>query len=118
MPVRVMADISFFVGSGGYVFSMNQGETPTSGSRVTQGLYNALERAGITPEERKRRNLAFHSWRHTFNSLARSHAVPTAILQRVTGHATLQMVDHYTQFQLSDFRDVAKLQAEVFRDEG
>jgi integrase len=115
VPARVLEDIAFFLGSGGYVFSMNRGETPATGSRVTQALYDALERAGITVEERKRRNLTFHSWRHTFNSLARSHAVPTAILQRVTGHSTLQMTDHYTQFQLADFRDVAALQSEVFK---
>jgi site-specific recombinase XerD len=54
VPARVLEDIAFFVGSGGHVFSMNRGETPASGSRVTQALYNALERAGITPEERKR----------------------------------------------------------------
>ena len=117
VPARVMEDIAFFIGSGGFLFSVNRGETPTSGSRVTQALYEALERAGITTEERKKRNLTFHSWRHTFNSLARSHAVPTAILQRVTGHSTLQMTDHYTHFQLEDFREVAKLQREVFNHE-
>lgn len=117
VPGRVMNDMSFFVGSGGYVFSMNGGQTPASGSRITQALYDALERAGVPPEGRKRRNLTFHSWRHTFNSLARAHAVPTAILQRVTGHSTLQMTDHYTTFRLSDFQDVTRVQDEVFKDE-
>ena len=117
VPVRVMEDIAFFIGSGGFVFSLSRGETPASGYRVTDALYAALERVGITAEERKSRNLTFHSWRHTFNSLARSHAVPTAILQRVTGHSTLQMTDHYTHFQLADFRDVAKFQDEVFTHE-
>jgi integrase len=114
VPGRVLADMELFLGSGGFVFSFDRGARPAAGGRVTKALYEALIRAGIPEEERRRRNLTFHSWRHFFNSMARAHAVPTAVLQRVTGHTTAAMTEHYTTFTLEDYKEVAALQEEVF----
>lgn len=114
VPSRVLEDLAFFRGTGGYVFSVNGGKRPTNGNNCTRALYKALSRIGINFSEAKRRNLKFHSWRHTFNSLARARAVPMAVLQRVTGHASPSMVELYTHFRLEDFRDIVKAQADLF----
>jgi len=61
---------------------------------VLKRLYQALDRIGIPDPERKRRNLTFHSWRHFLNTNLRSLVTDTD-LQKLTGHRTLAMTDHY-----------------------
>jgi integrase len=115
VPSRVLEDMQLFVGTGGFIFSFTQGKSPATGNRVTRALYVALERIGISEKERDRRNLTFHSWRHFFNSVMRSRSIPDPLLQRVTGHATTEMTERYTHFNLEDFREIASVQAEVFK---
>jgi integrase len=98
--------------SGGYIFSTNNGVSPVYYRAVTDELYKALEKIGITPDERKLRNLSFHSWRHLYNSLLRGK-VPDAKLQRLTGHRTQAMTDRYSHFSVDDFRDVLAIQEEL-----
>jgi len=40
--------------------------------------------------------------------------IPDAKLRVLTGHKTLQMTDHYTQFKLEDFVDVVEVQEKYF----
>lgn len=122
IPSRVLGDMSFFIDAaagpgpgGGFVFSFDRGKSPASGARTTGALYGALEKIGITEEERKRRNITFHGWRHWFNSVMRSRSVPTPILQKVTGHTTTEMTERYSHFSLADFVAVINVQAEVFK---
>lgn len=98
--------------SAGYVFSISDGESPVRDKRITLELYGALERIGITDAERKRRNLTFHAWRHFFNSTMRGK-IADAKLQRMTGHQTLQMVDHYTHWVREDFLEVLAIQEQL-----
>jgi integrase len=114
LPDKVMKAVLEFVGTGGYVFSLTNGARPVTGNRVTEHFYRTLERSGISPEERKQRNITFHSWRHFFNSIMRTREVPTAILQRVTGHSTVQMIERYSHFSLEDFKPITIVQSEVF----
>ena len=65
---RVREAVEPFLGSGGYVFSMNDGKTPTTGNRCTRAMYAALAKIGVPPEEREARNITFHSWRRWLNS--------------------------------------------------
>lgn len=117
VPARVLEALALFRGSGGFVFSMNRGQRPIGNSNATRALHEALEKIGIPAGEQARRHLSFHAWRHWFNSMNRARGVPLAVLQRVTGHATAAMADHYTTFSLEDFTAVVKAQAEVFGDE-
>ena len=73
----------------------------------------AFERIGISPEERKNRNITFHSWRHFFNTYFRGR-IHDSKLQNLTGHRTDTMTDHYTHFSIEDFRDVMEIQEEYF----
>jgi hypothetical protein len=40
--------------------------------------------------------------------------VPDALVQRVTGHRTQEMTEHYSHFALEDFGDVVNAQKKVF----
>ena len=103
-PYREPTDFVFYGSSRG---------KPIDHKIIAKWLYRSFERIGITPEERKERNITFHSWRHFFNSICRVN-VPDPILQRVTGHRTQEMTEHYTHFKLEDFRDVVKVQESIF----
>jgi integrase len=114
VPPKVMEAMKPFLGSDGFVFSMTHGERPATGHRITKGLYAALERIGLSHEERTRRNINFHSFRHFFNSVMRARQIPVAVLQSVTGHTTLEMTDRYSHFSLDNFKEIVAVQAEVF----
>ena len=101
-PYREPADFLFY-GKDRY--------TPIDNKTILVELYRALKKAGIA--DRRDRNITFHSWRHFFNSLMRTR-IPDSKIQKVTGHRTLAMTDHYTHFQLDDFKDVMELQEEYF----
>lgn len=103
-----------FLGSGGYVFSMNDGKTPTTGNRCTRAMYAALAKIGVPPEEREARNTAFHSWRHWLNSTFRAKGVPDDLARRVIGHESAQMTDNHTTYKPEHFAPVVAVQAEVF----
>lgn len=98
--------------STGFVFSANGGASPVYDKVVTAGLYDALEKMGISPEERKLRNVSFHSWRHFYNSVLRGR-VSDAKLRRLTGHSTAEMTERYSHFKADDFRDVLAIQEEL-----
>jgi integrase len=95
------------------VFS-EDGRTPFTPASILLTLYQAFERIKITPEDRERRNITFHSWRHWFNSMLREK-VPDYKLQKLTGHRTQEMTEHYTHLRLDDFQDVRALQEDFFR---
>ena len=114
VPSKVMEAIKPFTGTGGYVFSFTRGKTPATGNRVTKQLYETLERAGVSWEERKRRGICFHSWRAFFNTVMRGR-VSDVKLRKVTGHVTVAMTELYTRYNLEDYRDVAQVQEEIFR---
>jgi len=97
----------------GFVFSTNQGKSPVYHKTVTGALYKALEKIGIGEEERQKRNITFHSWRHFFNSTMRSR-VPDSKLKLLTGHRSQEMTERYTHFNVKDYQDVKMIQEQIF----
>lgn len=102
-----------FQGLDDFVFWGTDGKHPLRNDQISDALYEAFERIGISREQRKERNVTFHSWRHFYNSMMRGK-IPDAKLRVLTGHKTLQMTDHYTQFKLDDFVDVVDVQEQYF----
>ncbi len=96
----------------GFIFSLNGGKEPIAPTTITKPLYRALKAIGISEEKRKERTLTFHMWRHYFNSRLRSAGVPDSKIQLLTGHRTMEMVQHYTHFIAEDFSDI--LQANMW----
>lgn len=91
------------------VFFGKSRSEPIRNEVVLEFLYKAFENIGISKEERKERNITFHSWRHFFNSFLRGR-VNDVKIRKVTGHKTLAMTEHYTHFNIDDFRDVLQVQ--------
>ncbi len=92
-------------------FSVDQ---PVEHNRITRAFFNALADMDppITDDERKRRNISFHSHRHFFNSLLVESRIPLQKIQQLTGHLNKEMTQRY--FHIHDLRDVADVQSKVF----
>jgi integrase len=101
----------------GFVFSEDGGESPVSPERISRGYEKALEKTGISHEERLERNLSFHAWRHFFNTVLRMNNVTDAKVQSVTGHRTKKMTDHYTHFDTRQFTEIREVQTKLLTGE-
>jgi integrase len=98
---------------GDVIFWGQNRNTPISKHAILRNFKAALARVGITEEERARRVLVFHGYRHLFNTLLRG-TVPDEQLRRVTGHKTLAMSDNYDHAGPDQLRDVAAVQEKLF----
>jgi integrase len=98
----------------GYMFSENGGKSPIGRRRVLQTLYAAFENIGINCNERKRRNITFHSWRHFFNTTLRMANIADSKVQSVTGHSSQAMTERYTHFNNVEFTEVRQVQEDLF----
>lgn len=97
-----------------FVFFGKNRAYPLRNEVISKALYKALSQIGIPEEQRKERNLTFHSWRFFYNTLLRGR-IPEVKLRRLTGHRSEQMSDWYTRFDYSDYQDVLKIQEEYFK---
>jgi integrase len=78
-------------------------ERPVNGKTVNEGFRTMLRRIGINEESRKARNLLFHGFRHTFVSLSRMAGLPDFVVQRLSGHKSVFMVERYSHAEIIDF---------------
>jgi integrase len=96
-----------------FVFYGINGKRPIENKGIYVKFYSALAKIGVTPETRRERVVTFHSWRFLYNSIMRGR-IPEAKLQRLTGHQTKQMIEHYTKWSIEDFKDVLNIQEQYF----
>jgi integrase len=101
-------------GHEGFAFSLTGGVTPLGKNTLPKALQSALAAIGISREEQKERRIVFHSGRRWFNTYLYTNGVATSIVQRLTGHDSQAMTDHYTDLHVEDLGEVARLQSEVF----
>ena len=97
----------------GYVFSEDGGKTPVTVERINRQFDRALERIGISHEEKLKRNLSFHAWRHFLNTLLRMSNVADSKVQSVTGHRSMKMTEHYTHFDTRQFTEIRDVQTKL-----
>ena len=99
----------------GFVFSIDGGISPIKHRSIAKYFCRVLERAGISEDERKERNISFHSHRHFFTTVMRKK-VPDIKLQMITGHKSIEMLTHYDHptFDISEYTDVINAQRELF----
>jgi len=110
LPSFVFQTIMTWCAWKGFIFSFQLGERPANGNRVNDALSAALEKIGITAEERTRRVLSFHSWRAFANTYMRAAGISGDKVRQLTRHASEEMTEHYSAFRLEDFKDVAEAQ--------
>ena len=97
--------LSWGKGENDFVFSEDGGKTPVLRCRIYSHFKKALENIGITESERKRRNLSFHCWRHTFASRLANANVPELYIRRLTGHSSAQILDTYSHIQMDKLKE-------------
>ncbi len=101
------------LGAESFVTPNPTGEKPIYERCLTDSLYEALEKVGVSEAERKERNITFHSWRHFFNTFLRRQGIQDSKVQMVTGHSSVEMTDHYTHFDLSDLKEIQDAQLDL-----
>jgi integrase len=89
----------------GFIFSVNGGESPFDHKAVYKHFWHALAQTGISAESRKERNISFHSYRHTFNTMLLEAGVHPETIRLVTGH-TANMTARYAHLQLSNMPEI------------
>jgi integrase len=94
----------------GFVFSLNNGESPMSGRVFANSLYRKMREIGITEKERQERGLSFHSWRHFFNTQLVANGISGEITRAVVGHESEDMTNHYLHLKSDDMERVKTIQ--------
>jgi integrase len=103
----------------GFVFvNKPQDRKPIGRTRVIKSFFKALETIGIDEEERKRRNLTFHSWRHFFYDFLLAANVADTKVMTIVGTASENMKKHYAYFDTAKFSDVTDAQKNLMKRRG
>lgn len=96
----------------GFVFFGDSRDRPIGKQVVEVSYKEALKEIKIDEEKRKARGLGFHAWRHWFNSQLRGK-IDDHALRRLTGHASEDMTEHYTEVTKEQRAAVALLADEL-----
>lgn len=97
-----------------FIFSRDNSKRPVCGQRFKDALYFALTQIGIGKNERKKRNIVFHSSRHFANSQFIAAGISSVKTQQVIGHASDTMTKNYLHLHLEQFQDIVSVQQEIF----
>lgn len=106
---RNFSDLSYIF------FSPRQNQNqPVDPSDFEDGLCWALNRIGISEEQRKERNIVFHSWRHYYaKQMAERMKLEQA--QQALGHLTPEMTRHYSDHRIKqDFEVLTKAMTDTY----
>ncbi len=96
----------------GFIFTLNKNK-PLTPQRVTEAFYRAIERMGISKEQRLERNITFHSFRHFLVTYLRGKGVTDAEITSITGQKTIKVIDDYTRFDKLQNHNVVKALEEL-----
>jgi integrase len=97
-----------------FIFTESGETSPMLRNRICKETGRAFDRIGIDSEQRKKRGIALHHWRHFLNTALLMANVSTLKVQKVTGHKTMSMTKHYTHFDSRDFTEVVDVQNSLF----
>ena len=76
-------------------------------------FYMLLDSIGINKSERERRNLTFHSLRHTFSTLGRDRHISQEDRMVVLGHKSVEINDRYTHQSDEALLSVSRLTSDL-----
>ena len=86
---------------------------PLSKSVIEKHFRRALVRIGIDPQMQIQRNISFHSYRHSLNTILRARNVSDSKIRRITGHKSMDIQDRYTHYCASDLKEVLEIQTNI-----
>lgn len=88
---------------GGFIFfGQHDRNKPINGKSVTKTLYTALKAIGITDEERRKRNIVFHSIRHYVATKLIDEGLSLENVEKALGHKTIAMTKHYSNHETEE----------------
>ena len=76
-------------------------------------FYEVLDAIGIDEEERRKRNITFHSLRHSFSTLFRDFSISQEDRMLVLGHKSAKINDRYTHSTDEALERVSKLSSAI-----
>jgi integrase len=88
----------------GFIFSANKGQTPIDHKAVYRHFWFALTKSGI---DYVPRNITFHSYRHSFNTMLLEAGVNPETIRLITGHS-VKMTAHYSHIQLGNMPEIVE----------
>lgn len=115
IELKKLADSNPFTLNGeGYIFYATIPNKPQDGKYWLRELRKELRSMGETDEII--RQATFHGWRHLFTThIRRNGYLADNIIQKITGHKTLEMLNHYSNHSLlEDDEKILLTTKEVF----
>ena len=103
------------VNGNGFLFSLTGGVKPVTEMHIYNGFKRALVNIGIGEEERKRRNLDVHAWRHFCNTELLKAGLSVTQVQAITRHKSKRMTEHYSHFDPTEFSRAADVQNNLLK---
>ena len=105
----------FYKTDNAYIFWGISNLRPASDDLIRKGFYKALTTIGISEEERRKRNIVFHSWRH-YHATELTSRCSEHSAQVVLGHLTPLMTKHYSNHRTDrDLENVRKAMLPVVK---
>lgn len=115
IPKKLKTALIKLCDGGEFVFHGQQKSTPLSPTTIKKSLYKIYTKE--INETKESRGLAFHSFRHFFNTLLASNRIEDVRINYLTGHSAgkqNQMFMRYTSWTAEMFEDVLHIQEELF----
>ncbi|MCL2443881.1 MAG: tyrosine-type recombinase/integrase [Treponema sp.] len=98
----------------GETFFRNALRRELEGIGISAKGEKATKDTPAVPSEQKRRNLSFHSLRHSFITLGRLDGLTDLEIQAIGGHSTRRMMEHYTHAEkVIDFKAMREKMGKV-----
>ncbi len=94
--------------------SFTSSDKPMGRDILRNSLYRVMDKVGIDADVRGARNLTFHSWRHSFNSILVDNNISPVKIMALTGHKDPGMMKHYYHLSSNDMKDVTFALDKVF----
>ena len=99
-----------------FIFFGTIPEKPIVHNVLTEGLAEALESIGIDEDQRKERNIVFHSWRHYYATTI-ADKVDERHAQLALGHLSASMTKHYADHKREEEIDIlADASMDIFNE--
>lgn len=81
---------------GRFIFSGKNLFKPVNYATVNNNFKAALVNIGISEDERKSRDITFHSYRHKANTKLRESGISDAVIRKIIGHKSSMMTENYS----------------------
>ena len=121
IPDKLQVELDHIINANPYknpdsflFFSYYNEDRPIDQKVMIKYFYRALQKIGITEEERKRRKIVLHSHRHFANTILISGGINIQKIQATIGHLDDRMTEHYFHAQIADMGDIRQVQESIF----